>query len=64
MSIPAESRNEYTITVINSNGEYIHYLDGKEMLRQKAKVSKVLSVAFQANLETVTFDQIRLRRKE
>jgi hypothetical protein len=62
--VQADPRDEYTITVINSGGEYIHYLDGKEMARQKAKTSKVLRVAFQAQLGAVTFDQIRLRRKE
>ena len=64
METPSDPRNEYTITVINAEGEYIHYLDGKEMGRQKVRVSRIMRVGLWVEHEVMIFDQIRLRRKE
>jgi hypothetical protein len=61
---PLEPKLRYTITVISAGGEYIHYVDGVEVGRQKARMQRVAKIGFWVEHEAMTFDQIRLRRRD
>lgn len=61
--VPIVSKDDYVVIVVLSEGNYIYYLDGKEIARHPTKATKLTNLAFDVEETTVTFDQIRLRKK-
>jgi len=57
-------KEEYTLTVLLDQGEYIIYADSKEVDRMKTSFSRLISIVLQADYGSATFDQIKLRKKE
>jgi hypothetical protein len=55
---------EYLCTIVVSESEHIFYLNGQESFRRKAPNSLISGVKLVVEKEPVTFDQIKLRRKE
>ena len=59
-----DDRDERVITVIASDGSYVAYLDGEEQGRHPASPGRLLTLKLTAVQGSVSFDQIRLHKKE
>jgi len=57
-------KDDYLLTVILEDGEYVLSIDGKEVERVKTSFVRLLGITLQADHGTATFDQFRLRKKE
>lgn len=62
--IEVPDKEDYAVTLILSGNEYVYYVDGREINRMSTKYTKITHMAFQVEKGIVTFDQLRLRRKE
>lgn len=59
-----EKRTAYMFTILIESGEYVFYVDGKEVTREKTPFTRLISLSLQADYGPVTFDQFKLRKKE
>lgn len=55
---------QYVVTVMLRDGSYWFYLDGEEVGKLPAKVAKITEFNLMADRVPVSFDRIRLHRKE
>ena len=63
-AVKVDRREEYVLTVILVDGEYVLHVDGTEVGRHETKLTRLISVSLQADYAKVTFDQFKLRKKE
>lgn len=59
-----ERKDVYVVTLLLEQGEYLFYLDGVEKYRRPTANNRLGVLTFEADYAPVSFDQIRLRRKD
>jgi hypothetical protein len=57
-------KEEYVLSVVVTNGEYVVFIDGIEVGRVRTDLSRLMSLSLDADRAPATFDQFRLRKKE
>lgn len=62
--VASPETNEYVVTVLIKAGEYVVYLNASEVGRLPTNRAKLEAITIQADFAQVTFDQIKLRRKD
>lgn len=62
--VAVADKEEYTVTVILTGGEYIGYVDGVEIGRLATKYTKMVKLSLQVESGNVMLDQFMLRKKE
>lgn len=61
--VPLAAKTEFTVIVVLSRGEFVAHIDGEEIGRLPAKTAGII-VGLQGEDGSVTFDQIKIRRRE
>jgi hypothetical protein len=63
-SAPLPKKDEYLLTVLLADGDYVTYLDGVEVFRSTSQVSQLPGFSLLMHIGRASFDQFRMRRKE
>lgn len=61
--VPLVPKEQYVVVILLSDGEYIYYLDGKEIARKPTKATTITNLGLAVEATTVSFDQLKLRKK-
>jgi hypothetical protein len=62
-TVPIVAKADYFLIVALSDGDYIYYLDGKEIARRPTKSTTITNLRLEVEGTEASFEQLKLRKK-